>query len=68
MIALSMYRNEGAEILTSIKGHKSVTNLRKMIHNNPSLDFVNINTDLYINLSNTTHWLRRNYAETNFWH
>ena len=31
------------ENLTSIKGHNSVTNLRKMKVNNPKLDLVNIN-------------------------
>ena len=31
------------EILTLIKGHKSITNLRKMMCNNPNLDLVNIN-------------------------
>ena len=29
------------EILTQIKGHNSVTNLRKMTGNNPNLDLVN---------------------------
>ena len=33
-------RNEN---LTSIKGHNSVTNLRKVTGNNPKLDLVNIN-------------------------
>ena len=33
----------GNEILTSIKGHNSVTNLRKMTGNNPNQDLVNIN-------------------------
>ena len=31
------------EILTSIKGLNSVTNVSKMMHNNSSLDLVNIN-------------------------
>ena len=31
------------EILTYIKGHNSVTNLRKMTGNNTNLDLVNIN-------------------------
>ena len=31
-------------ILTSIKGHNSVTNLRKMIANNRNLDLVSINS------------------------
>ena len=31
------------EILTSIKGHNSITNARKMMCNNPNLDLVNIN-------------------------
>ena len=31
------------KILTSIKGHNSATNLRKMINNNPNLDIVNMN-------------------------
>ena len=31
------------ENLTSIKGHNSVTNLRKMTGNNPNLDLVKIN-------------------------
>ena len=31
------------EILTSIKGHSSVTYFRKMTGNNPILDLVNIN-------------------------
>ena len=33
----------GNEILTSIKGHNSVKNLRKLMCNNPNLDIVNIN-------------------------
>ena len=33
----------GKEILTSIKGHDSVINLRKLTRNNPNLDLVNIN-------------------------
>ena len=32
----------GKEILTSIKGHNSVKNLRKMMGNNPKLDLVNV--------------------------
>ena len=32
----------GNEILKSIKGHNSVTNLRKMTGNNPNLDLVNM--------------------------
>ena len=31
------------EILTSIKDHNSVTNLRKLTCNNPNIDLVNIN-------------------------
>ena len=31
------------EILKSVKGHNSITNARKMMCNNPSLDFVDIN-------------------------
>ena len=31
------------EILTSIRGHNSVTNVRKLMPNNPNLDLVNIN-------------------------
>ena len=31
------------QILTSIKGHNSITNLQKMMINNPSVDLVNIN-------------------------
>ena len=31
------------EILTSIKGHNSVINLRKLTLNNPNIDLVNIN-------------------------
>ena len=31
------------KILTSIKGHNSVTNLRKMTGINPNLDLVNLN-------------------------
>ena len=34
----------GNENLISLKGHSSVTNLRKMTVNNPKLDLVNINT------------------------
>ena len=34
----------GNEILISIMGHNSVTNLRKMPANNPSLDLVSINS------------------------
>ena len=33
----------GNEVLTSIKGHNSVTNLRKRTGNNPNLNPVNIN-------------------------
>ena len=33
----------GNENLTSIKGHNSVTNFRKMTGNNPKLELVNIN-------------------------
>ena len=33
----------GNEILTSVKGHNSVTNLKKMTSNHPNLDLVNIN-------------------------
>ena len=33
----------GNEILKSMKGHNSVTNLRKMTGNNPNLDLVHIN-------------------------
>ena len=33
----------GNKILTSIKGHNSVTNLQKITGNNPNLDVVNIN-------------------------
>ena len=36
----------GNEILTPIKGHDAVTNLRKMASNNPNLDLVNINYHL----------------------
>ena len=34
----------GNVILTSINGHNSLTNLRKMTANNPSLDLVSINS------------------------
>ena len=34
----------GNDILTSIKGHNSVTNLQKMTANNPKQDLVNINS------------------------
>ena len=33
----------GNEILTSIKGHNSVANLRKMTLYNPDLDLINVN-------------------------
>ena len=33
----------GNEILRSVKGHNSVTNMRKMMCNNSNLDHVNIN-------------------------
>ena len=33
----------GNEILTSIKGHNSVANLRKMTLYNPNLDIINVN-------------------------
>ena len=36
-------RLSGNEILTSIKGHTSVTYWRKMTSNNPSLELANIN-------------------------
>ena len=34
----------GNIILTSIKGHNSLTNLRKMTANNPNVDLVSINS------------------------
>ena len=34
----------GNRILTSINGHNSVTNLRKITANSPNLDIVNINS------------------------
>ena len=33
----------GNKILTSIKGHNSVANLRKMTLYNPNLDLINVN-------------------------
>ena len=33
----------GNEILTSIKGHNSVANLRNLTLNNPNLDTINVN-------------------------
>ena len=33
----------GNEILTSIKGHNSIANLRKMMLDNPNLDLINVN-------------------------
>ena len=33
----------GSEILTSIKGHNSFANLRKMTLYNPNLDLINVN-------------------------
>ena len=33
----------GNEILTSIKGHNSLINFRKLTRNNPNLDVININ-------------------------
>ena len=38
----------GNEILTSIEGHNSVANLRKMMFYNPNLDLINVN--VYQNL------------------
>ena len=35
----------GNKILTSIKDHNSITNVRKIMFNNPNLDLVNINVD-----------------------
>ena len=35
--------SSGNKILTSIKGHNSVTNLKKMTGKNPNLDLVNVN-------------------------
>ena len=32
------------QILTSVKGHNSITNVRKMIYNNANLDLANIKT------------------------
>ena len=40
---VKLYPLSGNENLTSIKGHNSVTNLRKMKGKNPNLDLVNIN-------------------------
>ena len=33
----------GNKILTSVKGHNSITNVQKMMCNNPNLDLVSIN-------------------------
>ena len=38
--------SSGNDILTSIKNHNSVTNLRKQTGNNPNLDRVNFNADI----------------------
>ena len=38
------------EILTSIKGHNSILNLRKLTRNNPNLYHVNINAHVYAKL------------------
>ena len=37
----------GNEILTSIKHHNSVTNLRNIMRNNPNLDLVNVIAYIY---------------------
>ena len=37
----------GNEIMTSIKGQNTVTNLRKMTGNNPNPDLVNINAQCH---------------------
>ena len=37
----------GNEIPTSIKGHNSVTNVRKLMPGNPDLDLANINPYIY---------------------
>ena len=39
----SQYILSGNEILTSINGHNSVANLRKMTLYNPNLDLINVN-------------------------
>ena len=48
--------------MTSIKGHNSVTNMRKKTGNNPNLDLININalTNFYQILSIYSKILRRN--------
>ena len=40
----------GKEILTSIKGHNSVANLRKMTLYNPNLDLINVNVFISVNV------------------
>ena len=51
----------GNEILTSIKGHNSVANLRKMTHYNPNLDLVNANvyTNFGLTLSISSQVIER---------
>ena len=36
-------QKRNSELLISVKGHNSITNLRKMTGNNPNLDLVSIN-------------------------
>ena len=43
ILSLHSQDYSGNEILMSIKGHNSVTNLRKKTCNNPRLDLVNVN-------------------------
>ena len=57
----------GNEILTLIKGHNSLTILRKMTGNNPNLDLVNINAHTNF-FSNFIHLFLRYWAEMKIWH
>ena len=47
------------EILTSIKGHDSVTNLRNVMRNNPNLDLVNVIAYIYSLIKSRTITLLR---------
>ena len=56
----------GNIILTSIKGHNSLTNLRKITDNNPNVDLVSINSYIKFgqNLSICSQDIER---KQNFW-
>ena len=53
----------GNEILTSIKGHNSVINVRKLTRNNPNIDLVKMHNQI---MSKSINSFYRHWAETKF--